>query len=201
MASFGLEELKQIVDLAGQELEREDRYIAGSFARNPAYSAQTPTRFPGIFYMKNEGYYQRVTARALLASYPLRVRLEEWQPEGYRIDLALYSGDRDELIALGEMKCCMDPGFEPDARKVMKDLSKLRSLAPGGCGLFLLVFTQCPTGEVEPWVAKRTQHLEVSRQQTRLYCFSTQSYFPNSTTSDFEFGVVGVLLKPKEATT
>jgi hypothetical protein len=63
---FGVEELKEIVQLAGRELEREDRYITGCFLRNSLYANHGHDPIPGIRYLMNERYYQRLIARALL---------------------------------------------------------------------------------------------------------------------------------------
>ncbi|HUI43985.1 MAG TPA: hypothetical protein VL523_18635, partial [Terriglobia bacterium] len=102
MARFGLDELNQIVELAGRELEREDRYIAGCFDRNAAYRFHGPQWSPGIYYLDDEKYYQRTVARALLASFPLRVSLEETVGSGTNehFDLVLYPSDSDERLAV-----------------------------------------------------------------------------------------------------
>ncbi|HUI40760.1 MAG TPA: hypothetical protein VL523_02210, partial [Terriglobia bacterium] len=86
-----------------------------------------------------------------------------------------------------------------DASGVMGDVSKLRRLAPASCGQFLLVFTQCPENQVKPWVEDLTHFLQLSPDRTRYYSFSTEAHFAGNPISDFEFGVVGLLVKAKDA--
>ncbi len=202
MASFGMSKLELIVDLAGRELEREDRYIAGSFARNPAYSAPGDKWFPGILHLDDEKYYQRVTARALLASFPLRVQLEEQaeRDNNEHFDLVLYSGDTRERVAVGEIKRCMHAGdIENDANPVRKDVAKLKRLAPATCSQFMVLFALNPRDPQRNtdnwWIPALRKQVPLGPDiQLTSYLFPTEAHWPNQP-SEHEFGVIGLLLK------
>ncbi|HEV3480786.1 MAG TPA: hypothetical protein VGR97_00505 [Candidatus Acidoferrales bacterium] len=198
MASFGMSELRQIVKLAVEELDREDRYIAGSFARNPAYWATAKKRFPGIPHLDDEKYYQRVTARALLASFPLRVELEDQAEPGNNehFDLVLYSGEK--RVAVGELQRCMRATIERDAKPVQDDILKLKRLAPAGYSQFIVLFTLNPSdprGTTDKWILSLREQLQLRQdlQHTR-YIFHTEGYQRPNGPSSWEFGVMGFLL-------
>jgi len=196
MATFGLDELKQIVDLAGQELEREDRLIAECFAKNPAYSDRQPEWFPGIMYMKNEAYYQRVATRALLPSFPFRIELEETGTTG-RSDIVLYSGSPPECIAVGEMKLVMERNIRADAAVVRPDIEKLQSLT---CGRFMVLFALNERQNTEHWIQllREERGIPPDLQIPRPYTFPTEAHFGKGPELQWEFGVIGLLLKQKE---
>ncbi len=199
MLRFGTSELEQLVRLVGEELEREDRYIAGCFARNPAYSTPTGKWFPGILYLCKEEYYQRVAARALLASFPFRAELEEPAGPGnnQRFDLALRAGTSRECLAVGEMKLCMESTIEADAKPVRDDIRKLRELVPQGCARFLLLFAHNPRnaeGATDRWVAALLRQTQLPTDTPVLrYIFTTEARWPNAT-GEREFSVIGLLL-------
>ena len=116
---FTEKDLERIVELAGQALESEDRFICGCFERNSIYRKNKAT--PGITYFKNEGYYQRFVLRALLPSFPFLVKVEHKQ-----FDIALFRGSNEPPVALGEMKLAMDAGFGavPSIKSDIKKLSR-----------------------------------------------------------------------------
>ena len=193
MLSFGLNELKEIVELGGRELEREDRYIAGCFARNAAYSVRSPDWFPGIMYMKYELYFQRVIARALLPSFPFRAQLEVRDADE-RADLVLYHGNPAERVAVGEMKVAMEKGdISKDAALVRPDIEKLKPLA---CGQFILLFTLNDRRNTDCWIHQLKGELGILPAcELPRYIFPTEAHWANDPERDREFGVVGVLLK------
>ncbi len=190
MRAFGIDELKKIVQLAGQELEREDRYIAGCFARNPVYPARDHEWIPGIYYLKDERYYQRVVARALLASFAFRVKLEEPHAQGH-FDLALYSTDPVEQIAVGEMKVCMKNGW-PELGSIKNDMRKLREKV---CGKFLVIFTMSPRGETDGNVKDLLRRLQCSEDSHHVSSFNSVYNNGRGHVLDGEFAVIGILLK------
>jgi hypothetical protein len=195
MPGFGVKELEQIVQLAGLELEREDRLIAGSFATNSVYHGHGSDLVPGICYLKNERYYQRVVARALLPAFPYRVHLEDPRRGAY-IDFALYSGGSTDAVALGEMKLWMGTG-ESDINKIRDDMNKL---ANEPCGQFLVVLAISHRGKTDQDVQDLLKKLGCPDKPKSLYRFGTK-FFPggNSPITDGEFAVLGVRLKEEGA--
>lgn len=201
MTNLGPSELEEMVRLTGQALEREDHYIAECFAKNNAYSAQAYGWHPGILHLDDEKYYQRMTARALLASFPLRVKLEEQAQPGnsQHFDLVLYSADAGKRLAVGEVKRCMEAGdVEKDARGVRSDVEKLRSMAPAECGRFMLLFTHNPSepqGATDKWWAEFRKQVPLpSNLQMKRYGFPTRAHWRNGPSVD-EFSVIGFTLE------
>lgn len=204
MVRFGMPELEQIVRLAGKEIEREDRYIAGCFVRNPAYSIQNNKYFPGILRQDDEKFYQRLTARALLASFPLRVELEEQAEPGNNehFDLVLYSNEARGQVAVAELKRCTHSGdIENDAKPVRDDISKLKRLAPVACSQFMMLFTLNPhdaQGTTDSWLQALIKRVPIpSDVGLTRYIFTTEGHWQKGPHS-WEFGIIGLMIKESE---
>jgi len=138
-ACFDANDLKTVVDLTGRLLESEDRFVCGCVERNPVYKRTNQIR--GIWLMENERYFQWLTFRPLLPSFPLRVELEHCQ-----FDIALFRERQKEPVALGEMKVWRSAKGEEEIPDIQADIQKL---AREQCAQFLLIFTLSPRGETD----------------------------------------------------
>lgn len=177
MQSFGPNELKQIVELTGQELEHEDRHIAESYRRNAVYSARDTEWIPGILHFRDERYFQRVAARGLLASLPLRVRLEDRAQLGHPSDFAMYSDEPNQRVAVGEMKLWMRAGpDEPGMQSIRRDIQQLASQP---CGQFVLVLTVSPAGGTEQNISRLLDELSCAGKPHELHVFRT-AFWPGA---------------------
>lgn len=195
MPGFGIKELEQIVQLGGLELKREDRFINGCFTMNRVYHGHGTDLVPGIPYLKDERYYQRVMARALLPSFPYRVSLKHSR-HGGSFDFALFSNDNANPVALGGMKLWMETG-ESELKGILRDKD---NLANEPCGQFLIVLTISPLGATKQNVENLLNKIDCAGKQVSCYVFSTK-FFPgkNDPITDGEFATIGILLREKEA--
>src|SRR5438046_2281260 len=150
-SSFAGEELKQIVDLGGQALESEDKYIRKCFKNNPVYGGQVP----GITFLRDERYYQRIVVRALFPSFRYMVK-----PEYKKFDMALFQSS-PEPVALGELKLWLDAAFGA-IRGIRRDMKKLSAV---NCAQFILVFTAGAKEWLPEGVDEMLGRLECSKKE------------------------------------
>ncbi len=185
---FTGDDLNRIVELGGQALELEDRFICGCLSRNPVYSGSKQAF--GITYLKDERYYQRLILRALLPSFPYMVKPE--YRDGH-FDIALLDSSGEGPAALGELKLWMDPAFGavPD---IVRDIEKL---AKETCAQFVLVFTSAKKGELDGCVEELLKRLQCSEKKQYLYRFDSEYDKDGKGTIEHngEFALIGVLLK------
>ncbi len=192
--SFNSDDLRRIVELGGQALEAEDRFICGCLHRNPAY--RESSQVAGIVYLKDEGYYQRLIVRALLPSFPYIVK-PEYAQGGRKFDIALFSAVNEDPVALGELKLWMDSAFGA-VPGIAADIGKL---ARGSWGQFVLVFTSAKKGDLDGCIEKMLTMLKCSGNKACLYKFDSE--FNNdghgNIEHDAEFALIGILLKESVA--
>ncbi len=196
MASlFTFEDLKELVRLTGELLEKEDQIIREDFHKNPAYAASH--QIPGILNpnLQDERYYQRLTWRALLPSFGYVAKLEH-----NGSDIALFRNVRDSPVALGQMKNWLDDAFRGVVRS-KEDIRKLAEQPDRRCAQFLLTFVAThisPTGEseIDSYVRDALARMECSEKRHFL-CRSSAILDKDGhgTQINGEFGVLGVLLK------
>ena len=185
---FNGKELGRIVELTGQTLEFEDRFIAGCFDRNDSY--RTSGLVPGIWFCTYERYFQILTQRALLPSFEYVVKLE-WGPEHF--DIALFRSPAQELAAVGEMKLWLSSTGKVEIPSIKRDIEKLSG---SSCSQFLLIFTLSPLGKTKENVDWLLNELESADKEHFVYKFRSPAPDARGGVQPGEFAVVGLLLRP-----
>jgi hypothetical protein len=134
-AQFNIGHLKELVNLTACLLEQDDKSIRGCLEQNSTYSE---LGLRTISDFNEERYYQRLVLKALLPSFPFRVRLEYSYPRR-RYDIALLDGSNRKPVALGQMKVWMRNNNQQEVDQTRKEI---KNLSEQDCASFMLVFTK-----------------------------------------------------------
>jgi hypothetical protein len=185
-SGFNHADLRSIVELTGKQLESEDKFISTAFKENPAYAKSDQPA--GIMLINNERYWQYLTLRALLPSFPFEVRLEF----GERFDIALFKDPNPSPVALGEMKRWMSASGETEIPSIEGDIIKLSGQA---CAQFLLIFTMSQVDDTDKQVKWLLGRLRSSDKPHSEQHFKSKYHDESHNLVDREFVVVGILLR------
>jgi hypothetical protein len=189
-------DLKRLIDIAGQALEQEDRFVLGAITAN---QKGYPDGKGGILRINNERYYQFIVARALMSSFPYSAAVEV---EGHDLILR-YPGEQSKWFAVVEMKRWMSedglseqPGIKKDIEKLLEKLRQVKAERA-----MMLIFSANPLKSTEGHLGELAKELGITTTEDsnawKWYPFPTI----NREGESVEFFVAGyeVLLLPESA--
>jgi hypothetical protein len=158
---FGQDDLKKLVECAGQALEKEDEYLTAC-AQARAWNGGPI----GLRANTNERYYQFVIWRALMQSFRWRPQTEGMD----RNDLVFWDGESNALAGVAEIKGWWSTGGLTEIPGIKSDLAKLKASSLPGV---MLILTHNPKSSTETnlgWLAK---YLSVDQDEFVIHRFDT----------------------------
>lgn len=175
---FGPDDLKKVVECAGQALRAEDDYVT-QCAKDHGWN-DGPM---GIRANTNERYYQFLIWRALMKSFPWRSQTEGLD----RNDLVFWDGA--QLVARAEIKGWWSTDGKQEIPGIRGDILKLKAYREPGA---MLILTQNPKGLTARNLRFLAERLSVNPDEFVTYTFDTAPWYKDKGTPA-EFVVVGFL--------
>lgn len=115
---------RQLIKIAAQALEIEDRFLLGAMTANrkayPDVNDGTPRATGGILRINNERYYQFAIARALVSSFPYEAVIERDTHDLVLLD----NKDKTKWFAAIEMKRWMSNNGEAEIPGIKHDINE-----------------------------------------------------------------------------
>jgi hypothetical protein len=180
---FGRDDLKALVECAGQALKDEDAFLT-QCAKDHGWN-DGPM---GLRASTNERYYQFVIWRALMRSSPWRPQTERLD----RTDLVLWDAVSNKVAALSEIKGWWSTDGILEIPGIQRDIAKLRASSASSAPGVMLILTHNPKDLTEKNLDFLAKRLSVSLDVFMTYKFDTPPWYRDKGTP-VEFVVIGFL--------